>query len=303
LAQSISIIIATKNRSAELKALLDSIRELRGLHKFELEIIVGDNNSTDATWDNLFAESKQFPALIRPLKIKTPGKSSVLNEAMRAAHGDVLAFVDDDVVVDAGWLKAIENFFKTGNYQVGQGGIRIQAPDRANPEIQRLIQRYRTIPNLDFGPEINSLHSLNGANFAISREVLNRVGLFDERLGPGASGTSEDVEFARRLIRGGFRIGYMREAVVYHRIDPFRLTEEYFRTHHKRQGHSRILMQDRAIGRVFFDLGRASAQFAFYSLGRSERDRYRSKGRIYHYLGMLEAKLKNRHGSVAAILP
>jgi hypothetical protein len=34
-----------------------------------------------------------------------------------------------------------------------------------------------------------------------------------------------------------------------------------------------------------------------YSLGKNERDRYRSKGRIYHYLGMLETKLKNRNGS------
>jgi GT2 family glycosyltransferase len=303
LAQSISIIIATKNRSAELKALLNSIRAVRGLHKFQLEILVGDNDSTDATWDTLLAENKQFPALIRPLRVKTPGKSSVLNEAMRAAHGDVLAFLDDDVVVDAGWLQAIENFFQKGTHSAGQGAIRMQAPESEDSETRRLIQRYRTIPNVEFGSDIQEVHSLNGANFAVSRKVLNRVGRFNERLGPGASGTSEDVEFARRLIREGFRIGYMREAVVYHRIDPFRLTEEYFRTHHKQQGHSRILMNDRGIGRVFFDLGRASAQFAFYSLGRSERDRYRSKGRIYHYLGMLEAKLKNRHGWVAAILP
>ena len=54
-------------------------------------------------------------------------------------------------------------------------------------------------------------------------------------------------------------------------------------------------MNDKGIGRIFFDLGRATAQFAFYSLGKSERDRYRSKGRMYHYLGMLETKLKNRN--------
>ena len=46
-------------------------------------------------------------------------------------------------------------------------------------------------------------------------------------------------------------------------------------------------MNDKGIGRIFFDLGRATAQFAIYSLGKNERDRYRSKGRIYHYLGML----------------
>ena len=292
MAQSISIIIATKDRSAELKALLNSIRQVRGLAKFQLEIIVGDNNSKDATWDTLVAESKQFPAPIRPLKVRTPGKSSVLNQAMRAAHGDVLAFLDDDVVVDVGWLQAIENFFQTGTFPAGQGGIRIQAPDAEDSETRRLLQRYRTIPNLEFGPDIQQVHSLNGANFAVLRNALNKVGGFNERLGPGASGTSEDVDFARRLVREGFRIGYMREAIVYHRIDPNRLTEDYFRHHHRQQGYSRILMDDKGLGRIFLDLGRATAQFVFYSFGDKERDRYRSKGRMYHYLGMLGAKLK-----------
>jgi GT2 family glycosyltransferase len=292
LAQSISIIIATKNRSAELKALLNSIRAVRDLDKFQAEIIVGDNNSTDTTWDTLAAESKQFPAPIRPLKVRTPGKSSVLNQAIRAAQGEVVAFLDDDVVVDAGWLQAIENFFQTENFPAGQGGIRIQAPEAEDSETRRLLQRYRTIPNLEFGPDIQEVHSLNGANFAVLRKALDKVGGFNERLGPGVSGTSEDVDFARRLRRGGFRIGYMRESIVYHRIDPSRLTEDYFRTHHKRQGHSRILMEDKGLGRIFFDLGRATAQFVFYSVRKKERDQYRSKGRMYHYLGMLGAKLK-----------
>jgi glucosyl-dolichyl phosphate glucuronosyltransferase len=292
LAKTISIIIATKNRSAELKALLNSIREVRGLDKFQAEIIVGDNNSTDGTWDTLVTESKQFPPPIRPLKVRTPGKSSVLNQAIRAAQGEIVAFLDDDVVVDVGWLQAIENFFQMENFPAGQGRIRTQTPEAEDSETWRLLQRYRTIPNLEFGPDIQEVHSLNGANFAVLRNALNRVGGFNERLGPGASGTSEDVDFARRLVREGFRIGYMREAIVYHRIDPSRLTEDYFRNHHKQQGLSRILMDDKGLGRIFLDLGRATAQFAFYSLGKKERDRYRSKGRMYHYLGMLGAKLK-----------
>jgi GT2 family glycosyltransferase len=229
------------------------------------------------------------------LKVQKRGKSAVMNEASRAADGDVLAFLDDDVVVQPNWLCAVQQFFQEKEHEAAQGVIRIRPPRTENLEIHTLINRYRTIPSIDFGPDIKHFHSLNGANFAVSRLALNRVGPFDERLGPGASGTSEDVDFARRLRREGFRIGYIRDAVVYHSVDPIRLTEDYFRTHHKRQGHSRVLMNDKGIGRIFFDLGRATAQFAFYSLGRSERDRYRSKGRIYHYLGMLETKLKNRN--------
>jgi GT2 family glycosyltransferase len=296
MATELTIIIPTKNRARMVQTLLESIRELVGLDKFQPQIIVADNNSQDETWNLLHSIVKSFPLPLTLLKVQRRGKSAAMNEASLAAHGNVLAFLDDDVVVQPNWLCAVQQFFKEKDYQAAQGVIRIPPARAENLEIHKLINRYRTIPNIDFGPQIEHFHSLNGANFAISRQALDSVGPFDERLGPGASGTSEDVEFARRLRQRGFQIGYMREAIVYHSVDPIRLTEDYFRIHHKQQGHSRVLMNDKGIGRIFFDLGRATAQFAFYSLGRNERDRYRSKGRIYHYLGMLETKLKNRNG-------
>lgn len=172
MSNTISIIIPTKDRSEAVKRLLNSIREVRGIDHLQPEIIVGDNDSKDSTWDTLQREMQQFPSLLRSIRVTTPGKSSVLNEAIRASRGDLLAFVDDDVVVDAGWLLSIKTFFQTGKYQAGQGVIRIQAPDNGNAEIQRLIDRYRTIPNLDFGPHIQEVHSLNGANFAVSRKAI-----------------------------------------------------------------------------------------------------------------------------------
>jgi GT2 family glycosyltransferase len=295
MAIKLSIIIPTRNRARIVQKLLDSVKELEGLNKSQPQIIVGDNNSQDGTWKLLHGIAKSFPLPLTLLKVQRRGKSAVMNEASRAAHGNVLAFLDDDVVVQPNWLCAVQQFFQEKDYQAAQGVIRIRPPRAENLEIHTLINRYRTIPNIDFGPQIEHFHSLNGANFAVSRQALDTVGPFDERLGPGASGTSEDVEFARRLRQKGFRIGYMREAIVYHSVDPIRLTEDYFKTHHKQQGHSRVLMNDKGIGRIFFDLGRATAQFAIYSLGKNERDRYRSKGRIYHYLGMLETKLKNRN--------
>jgi hypothetical protein len=72
----------------------------------------------------------------------------------------------------------------------------------------------------------------------------------------------------------------MREAIGYHSVNPTRLTEDYFKFHHTQQGRSRVLMNDKGIGRIFFDLRRATAQFAFYSLGRNERNRYRSEGHL-----------------------
>jgi GT2 family glycosyltransferase len=291
LAPIITIVIPTKNRCESLKELLDSLKKLRGLTRTRPDIIIGDNASTDSTWEMLQSQSRNFPVCLKILRIATPGKCAVLNEAIRRAEGEILAFLDDDVVVDPSWLEELEGFFQNdGGHLIGQGVIRIPLSDSQDPGIRRLLERYRTIPRLEFDGNVSALHSLNGANIAIRREVLERLGSFDERLGPGASGTSEDVELAQRILRAGMKIGYMQRAIVYHRVDRERLTEEYFRQIHRCQGKSRFLLRNRSIAAILFDLTQAFTRYAYYTLIGQERHRYRSKGRIYHYLGMMDAK-------------
>lgn len=232
-----------------------------------------------------------FPTELMPLLVTSPGKSAVLNEAIRGSRSDVIAFLDDDVIVDGAWLEELEAFFQENpNICVAQGSIRTELENAPDPEIRRLLQRYRTIPHLEFSSDIGDLHSLNGANIAARRTVFDRVGYFDERLGPGASGTSEDVELAQRILRAGIKIAYMPRAIVYHRIDRERLTEKYFKQSHRRQGASRFQMKKRSSAEIIWNLIRASGQYGYFTLLGKERDRYRSKGRIYHYLGMMNAK-------------
>jgi glucosyl-dolichyl phosphate glucuronosyltransferase len=290
-----TVIIPTKDRAPVLSHLLDSIEQLEGLERILPEIIVADNDSHDNTYENVESMTKNFPTSIKLLKVTRPGKSAALNEALKIATGDLVAFLDDDVVVDKTWLAAVENFFRRGEYQVGQGIIRLPAPDKDDREILRLLERYRTIPKLEYKKKLERIHSLNGANFFVAREICERMGGFDERLGPGASGTSEDVEFARRLLKANIAIGYVPQAIVYHRVDRSRLTEEYFKQSHRRQGSSRFLISRRGTPAILFNLVRAAARYAYYTLIGKERDRYRCKGRIYHYLGMMEAK-QNRAG-------
>jgi len=287
---SLSIIISTKNRVRPLGELLESLRGVADIGAIRPEVIVADNDSSDGTYDVAVSTAKDFPTTIRVLKLVRPGKSAAINDAVKSATGDVLAFLDDDVVLDKTWLTAVVGFFRAGAFEAGQGSIRLQSPARDDTEIIKLLQRYRTIPRIDYPPNVKSLHSLNGANFFVSRNAFDRAGGFDERLGPGASGTSEDVDFARRLTCARIAIGYEPGAIVYHRVDRRRLTEEYFKQTHWRQGGSRYLFRRRGTARILFNLAHAAAQYVFYTLIGNERKRYRNKGRIYHYLGMMETK-------------
>ncbi len=180
-----TIIIPTKDRAQILAQLLDSIEQLGAIERILPEIIVADNDSRDNTYEHVNSKARCFPTTIRALKVRRPGKSAAINDAVHAATGNVLAFLDDDVVVDKTWLTSIEEFFQRGQYHVGQGIIRLQSPARDDPEIQKLVQRYRTIPKLEHDPKLAEVHSLNGSNFFVSRNVFDRVGGFDERPATG----------------------------------------------------------------------------------------------------------------------
>lgn len=290
----LSIIIPTKNRVKILTQLLESIKRLDHVDRLRSEVVVADNGSEDGTRAYVDSIVNSYPTCVRLLEVRRPGKSAAINDAVKSAAGDLVAFLDDDVIVDKTWLTAVEDFFRNEPYAIGQGVVRLPSPESGDPEILRLVERFRTIPRVEHKPDLKTIHSLNGANFFVSRDLFDRVGGFDERLGPGASGTSEDVEFARRVTRAGIAIGYARQAIVYHRVDGARLTEEYFKQAHRRQGASRFLMRQQGTAEILLNLARAVAQYSCYAVAGGERDRYRSKGRIYHYLGMLEAKQRRR---------
>ena len=286
----LTIIIPTKDRAGTLGELLESIRRLRDLAETRPEIIVADNNSQDETRAIAERFAASLPGQIKIIRVTKPGKSATLNEALRLASGDYVAFLDDDVVVDQNWLSSLEDFLLRGEFQAGQGKIGLHSPDADDPKTRQLVSLYRTVPQLDHGPDVEEVHSLNGANCFIARELLYRVGGFDERLGPGASGTSEDVDLARRLSQIGIRMGYARDCIVYHRIDRQRLCKNYFKQVHRRQGRSRLLMRDRSLVHILSDLWGAYWQYLYYLLSGNKRGRYKSLGRMFHYSEMVRAK-------------
>ncbi len=301
----ISILIATKGRRDELERLLDGLRQLDSRESIGHEVIVA-NNAADESIANAVEELVKRHAESEPerwvhAREPIPGKSRALNRAIHLARGEILGFLDDDVEVTPSWLRAIDEFFRRYSFDVMQGSILIPPAMIDNPEFVKLLNRYRTICFYQKpGMEVREIDSVNAANIAVRRELFSRTGLFDERIGPGQSGTSMDVEFGGRVLKVGGHIGYEPRSVVYHNVDWSRLTEHYFRLRHEMQGRSRLIYKQSTLLTILPNFLRAMWAFGWYSLLNNERKKYRAKGRYFHYRAMIQAKMNAARSKIMA---
>ena len=301
----ISILIATKGRRDELERLLDGLRQLDSRESIGHEVIVA-NNAADESIANAVEELVKRHAESEPerwvhAREPIPGKSRALNRAIHLARGEILGFLDDDVEVTPSWLRAIDEFFRRYSFDVMQGSILIPPAMIDNPGFLKLLNRYRTICFYQKpGMEVREIDSVNAANIAVRRELFSRTGLFDERIGPGQSGTSMDVEFGGRVLKVGGHIGYEPRSVVYHNVDWSRLTEHYFRLRHEMQGRSRLIYKQSTLLTILPNFLRAMWAFGWYSLLNNERKKYRAKGRYFHYRAMIQAKMNAARSKIMA---
>ncbi|MFI5395130.1 MAG: glycosyltransferase family 9 protein [Candidatus Binatia bacterium] len=279
---TVSVLVATRNRAPLLTQLLRSL-ELAMAGSPRAEILVVDNGSTDTT-PILLADWTAAGRARVVLTVDQPGKSRALNCATGRARGRLLAFLDDDEQVATDWLREVEAFFDAHpEYDAGIGRV-LPASEVTDPEILTRIACYRTIALFDHGDAVRDEHMLHGANMVLRRSVFDRVGGFNEQLGPGAVGGCEDAELGERVTRTGLRIGYMPGVRVYHAIDPARLTPEYFRSFELRTARSRFAMDpDRASRRAIRRVREATLAFAWWSLLRHPVRRERARGSMIRH--------------------
>ena len=291
----ISIIIASSGRVEKIRRLLGSLVRVDNRTAISHEIVIANNATDDKTAAAVIDLVNEFNGRdgipCRQVREPIAGKCRAQNKTIPQTQGDVIAFLDDDVEVVPGWLEAIHSFFATYPHEVMQGSILMRPEDEKNEALQRDLKKFRTMDFLDYGvPAGTDRNTLTGGNMAVRREVFEQVGLFDERLGPGGFGISEDVEFAQRVIKTGKRIGWQPSAGVYNELDPSRLCEEEFRRRHEAQGRSRLAYKRSSYFSIVPNLIRSVLTFSWYSLVGNVRKQYRAKGRYFHYRAMLVGK-------------
>lgn len=227
-----SIVICTYNRADSLSETLKAICSLRTTRDWRWEVIVVDNNSHDHTRQVVEEFSQNIPFLHYEFEEKQ-GLSNARNRGVEIAQGDIILFTDDDVLPEPDWLETV----LTGmdKYHADACGGFIAPIWERQPPVW-LTERFhgflaiRTEHSGDF-QIIDARQAPFGANMAIKKSVLKHVGLFDTNRGRKGSilASGEDGEMFERIITAGFKVMFLGQARVHHKVEAFRLTKKYFR--------------------------------------------------------------------------
>lgn len=221
---SLSIAICTKDRAKRLSRLLSSLEAVRRNSPFgQVEIVVVDNASADSAT----REAVESFGGIRYVLEPKAGLDFARNTALRAATGTLIAYLDDDVVVDRNWLTGLAKACRDNPAAGGFTGLVL--PYRLDTEAQIYFERRGGFGRGFYRNEFrssrfdNPLHPVGsgvlgaGCNMAFERALLIDLGGFDEALDTGAPlPGGGDLDIFYRVLRSGRTMVYEPQFAVYH---------------------------------------------------------------------------------------
>ncbi|MDQ3503557.1 MAG: glycosyltransferase family 2 protein [Actinomycetota bacterium] len=197
--RALCVVVATRDRAHLLAGLLDALGQV--LRPTDEVLVVDSASRTDAT-ARLCATRG-----VRVLRVTEPGTSRARNAGWHATSAELVAFTDDDCRPQPGWAAALSDALSDRDFVTGR-----VLPDRPVAVPISLLDD-------EHGRDLSERDVVgHGANCAFRRELLERLGGFDERLGPGtALRAGEDGDLLLRALRLGARGRYEPTAVVVHR--------------------------------------------------------------------------------------
>lgn len=219
----ISVVICTRDRPDYLSVCLEAIQQLK---YGNLEVLVVDNAPSNERTRDLVR--KNFPEF-RYVREPRPGLNWARNRGIEETSGEIIAFTDDDAVVDEGWAEAIARAFKEVPEAMAVTGLVV--PYELETEAQILFERYggfgrgferrwfHAAQEKDISGDFRGSGKYGtGANMAFRRMLFEKIGVFDPALDVGTvTNGGGDLEIFYRTLREGYFLVYEPCAIVRHR--------------------------------------------------------------------------------------
>jgi glycosyltransferase involved in cell wall biosynthesis len=221
---SVTVAVCTRNRADKLVECLEALSAIDYPADL-LDILIVDNAPSDDSTRNVVA---RYPSM-RYVREPRPGLDWARNRAVREARGEIVAYTDDDVSVDPGWVRALAAAFVEEPHAMCVTGLVL--PDEIDTDAQLLFEKYggfgrgfrRSVYRVDGGNGAVRLYGGTGrfgtgANMAFRRVFFDREGLFDPALDVGTpSNGGGDLEMFFRVLKAGDALVYEPAAMVRHR--------------------------------------------------------------------------------------
>jgi glycosyltransferase involved in cell wall biosynthesis len=226
----ISAIICTHNREQYLGAAIDSLLE-QDFSSYE--VIVVDNASSDRTREIVAARlsNPRLSYVYEPIT----GLSVARNTGAKEARAPILAYLDDDAVATASWLKVIyETYERNEKLAIAGGKVTLLWPDGITSPSWLSPGLAGNLGAYDLGDEIvyikNPGLTPRGLNYSIRRTFLEQVGGFDVNLGRVGKNllSNEELHMTELALKRGWQVAYLPDALVAHNVAPERIERRWF---------------------------------------------------------------------------
>lgn len=219
----VTVAVCTRDRPEDLATCLDSLERV-DYERFEI-LVVDNAPSSEAT--RVLVERRA--GRVRYVREPRPGLDWARNRAIAEAGGEIIAFTDDDVMVDRAWIRSLVAAFGTDENVAAVTGLVL--PSELETEAQVLFERYRSFGRgfmprrVAPGRREALAHRYGaagdygtGANMAFRRSLFGRIGAFDPALDVGtATRGGGDLDMFFRVLKAGQVLVYEPRALVRHR--------------------------------------------------------------------------------------
>lgn len=302
-----SVIVCTYNRCQNLQPCLSALARQEDVSGIDWEVVVVDNNSSDDTPATVERLARELPVTVRYVREAQQGLNHARNCGVTHSRGTHFTFVDDDILVSSQWLAALHRAFGRTDADAVGGRIHLDPSIELPPWVVPGSETAGFLGYQDLGDEPFRMDGTSnypfGGNMSFHRRVVEKIGLFDTRLGRKGEGRkrgelfkgAETDYFHRLAAAGGARIFYEPQAIVYHRVQPFQLQRRYFLTIHFNAGFQKALYDSsefrrRALGVPLFlypQLTRAMTRYLRLLVTRGPNHAFRQLMTVGHFLGTM----------------